>query len=162
MASPLACGAVSDRIVREATERDVGGVVAGYEWLFAPPGLRPPDWDPVRGAATVRRLLADERAAVLVAADGDAVVGICTVYLDIDSVRFGQRAWVEDLAVDPARRSAGVGKALLDAACEWARSRGATHLELDSADARTDAHRFYRREGASHTSRLFGWELGGG
>ena len=29
------------------------------------------------------------------------VVGFATVYLDIVSVRFGQRAWVEDLAVAP-------------------------------------------------------------
>jgi ribosomal protein S18 acetylase RimI-like enzyme len=28
-------------------------------------------------------------------------------------VRFGQRAWVEDLAVHPDHRSAGHGKALL-------------------------------------------------
>jgi GNAT superfamily N-acetyltransferase len=74
-------------------------------------------------------------------------------------VRFGQRAWVEDLAVDPQQRSRGVGKQLLDAAKEWGRSRGATHLELDSAEARADAHRFYEREGSSYRSICFGWEL---
>ena len=85
--------------------------------------------------------------------------GICTVYLDLDSVRFGQRAWVEDLAVDPEHRSAGIGKQLLDAAKDWGRSRGATHLELDSAEARADAHRFYEREQPSWRSISFGWEL---
>ena len=40
-----------------------------------------------------------------------------------------------------------------------ARERGATHLELDSAEARTDAHRFYEREGAAHRSISFGWDL---
>ncbi len=80
-------------------------------------------------------------------------------YWDIPSVRFGRRVWVEDLAVDPARRSQGVGKALLETALAWARERGATHLELDSGEARTDAHRFYRREGAAAPSRCFGWTL---
>ena len=77
----------------------------------------------------------------------------------MNSVRFGCRCWVEDLVVDPERRSEGVGKALLDAAKDWARERGATHLELDSGDARLDAHRFYEREAPSWTSRQFAWEL---
>ena len=70
-----------------------------------------------------------------------------------------QRARVEDLAVDPERRSGGVGKQLLDAAKDWARSRGATHLELDSGEAREAAHRFYEREQPSWRSICFGWEL---
>ncbi len=74
-------------------------------------------------------------------------------------MRFGYRAWVEDLAVDPGHRSRGIGARLLAAARDWARERGATHLELDSADARTDAHRFYEREGAGYRSVSFGWEL---
>jgi GNAT superfamily N-acetyltransferase len=61
--------------------------------------------------------------------------------------------------VDPGHRSAGHGKALLDAAKEWARSHGATHLELDSGEARADAHRFYERERPSYRSVCFGWEL---
>ena len=88
-----------------------------------------------------------------------ALIGICTAYQDLHSVRYGYRVWVEDLAVDPGRRSQGVGKALMDAARDWARERGATHLELDSALARTDAHRFYEREGADYKSFSFGWEL---
>ena len=65
---------------------------------------------------------------------------------------------MEDFAVDPGRRSQGIGKALLEAMRGWARERGATHLELDSADARLDAHRFYEREGADPGSRSFRWD----
>ena len=83
---------------------------------------------------------------MLVAEHRGELLGLCTAYLDMNSVRFGPRCWVEDLAVSPDHRSQGVGKALLDAAKDWARDRGATHLELDSADARDDAHRFYERE----------------
>jgi GNAT superfamily N-acetyltransferase len=67
--------------------------------------------------------------------------------------------WVEDLAVHPEHRSQGVGKALLGAAKAWARERGATHLELDSAETRTDAHRFYEREQPTLRSISFAWRL---
>jgi GNAT superfamily N-acetyltransferase len=102
--------------------------------------------------------MADDRGAVLVADDNDTIVGFATVYLDIVSVRFGQRAWVEDLAVAPNRRSSGIGKALLDAAKSWARDHGAARLELESGPARVDAHRFYKRERADW-SRCFRWTL---
>src|SRR4029077_4951701 len=134
-------------------------VVSGYEWLFAPPGSRPPDWDPERAAGAVRRALASDAAVVLVAMLDGELVGLCTAYDDIESVRFGRRVWVEDLAVHPDRRSEGIGKQLLDGAKRWARSRAATHLELDSAETRPDAHRFYEREGPDTRSRCFGWRL---
>jgi GNAT superfamily N-acetyltransferase len=127
--------------------------------LFAPPGSRPPRWDPDRAADALRSASSSDLAAVLVARSDGALVGLCTVYLDIESVRFGRRAWVEDLAVHPEHRSRGIGKRLLDAAKAWARECGATHLELDSGEARADAHRFYEREAPSSRTVCFGWEL---
>ena len=62
-------------------------------------------------------------------------------------------------AIAGAIADPGVGKALLDAVRDWARGRGATHLELDSADSRVAAHRFYEGEEPSWTSRCFAWEL---
>ena len=145
--------------VRAAEAGEVPDLLALYEWLFAPPGSRPAQWDERRAAVAMRQAIESHDSAVLVADDGDRLVGFCTAYQDMHSVRFGYRAWVEDLAVDPERRSEGIGKALLDAAKAWARERGATHLELDSGDARPDAHRFYERENPSWTSRCFAWEL---
>lgn len=147
--------------MREASPEDVSEVVTGYEWLFAPPGSRPTDWDPERAADAVRRALASDAAVVLVATLDDELVGLCTAYDDIESVRFGRRVWVEDLAVRPDQRSLGIGKQLLDEAKRWARSRGATHLELDSAETRPDAHRFYERERPDTRSLCFGWRLSG-
>jgi GNAT superfamily N-acetyltransferase len=146
-------------VIRAAGAGEAERLVATYDWLFAPPGVMPPQWDPGRAAERLREAIDGEQSEVLVADADGAVVGICTVYLDIESVRFGQRAWVEDLAVAAEHRSAGHGKALLDAAKEWARERGATHLELDSGEARADAHRFYEREQPAWRSVCFGWEL---
>ena len=90
--------------------------------------------------------------------DGD-LVGFCSVYLDILSVRFGQRSWIEDLAVHPDRRSQGVGRRLLTAAQDWARHHGATHLELDSGNDRTRAHLFYESRQPASRSQCFSWTL---
>ena len=145
--------------VRAADEAEIPEVLKLYEWLFAPPGLPPPDWNERRATVALGQAIESRDSVVLVADEGGRLVGLITAYQDIFSVRYGQRAWVEDLAVDPERRSQGVGKALLDAAKAWAKERGATHLELDSGDARLDAHRFYEREQPSWTSRQFSWEL---
>ena len=146
--------------VRAARADEVERIPPLYDWLFAPPGSRPAAWDERRATVALREAIESHDASVLVAeADDGELIGLCTVYQDLHSVRFGYRAWVEDLAVHPDHRSQGVGKALLDAAKAWARERGATHLELDSAMARADAHRFYRREGSGYESMSFGWEL---
>jgi GNAT superfamily N-acetyltransferase len=145
--------------VREAVPGEVERVLGMYEWLFAPPGSVPPRWDPERARAAIADAIADQEAAVLVAEHRAELLGLCTAYLDMNSVRFGPRCWVEDLAVSPEHRSQGVGKTLLDAAKDWARERGATHLELDSSDVREDAHRFYERENPSWRSVCFAWEL---
>jgi GNAT superfamily N-acetyltransferase len=146
-------------VIRAARFEEADALAAAYDWLFAPPGAQPHQWDREQAVARLRETIASGASEVLVAGEEGAVVGICTVYLDLDSVRFGQRGWVEDLAVHPDHRSAGVGKALLDGAKDWARDRGATHLELDSGEARADAHRFYEREQPSWRSICFGWEL---
>lgn len=145
--------------VRTADLDDSDAVLAAYEWLFEPPGKRPQDWDRTRAAARLQRALASDRSTVLVADDGETIVGIASVYLDIESIRFGQRAWVEDLAVHPEHRSLGIGKHLLGAAKDWARIHGATRLALDSGEARVDAHRFYARELPSYRAICFGWNL---
>jgi GNAT superfamily N-acetyltransferase len=145
--------------IRAAAPGEEEALLPLFGWLFAPPGRQPAQWDEGRARAAVEATIAGERSELFVAEEDGEVVGICTVYLDLISVRYGQRAWVEDLAVHPDRRSRGIGKALLDAAKGWARERGATHLELDSGDARTDAHRFYERERPSWTARQFAWEL---
>lgn len=145
--------------VRPARDDEADAVAGAYAWLFEPPGRPVDGWDERRAGADLQALIATPSATVLVATQADDLVGFCTVHLDLRSVRFGQRAWVEDLAVRSDRRSSGIGKQLLDAAKEWARTQGASHLELDSSDDRHDAHRFYERERPSWTSRSFGWQL---
>jgi GNAT superfamily N-acetyltransferase len=147
-------------VVRSAEPGEEQRLLALYEWLFAPPGSQPRQWDPKRAAVALSQAISSHDAAILIAeADSGELVGICTAYYELHSVRFGNRVWVEDLAVHPEFRSQGIGKRLLDAAKDWARERGATHLELDSAPYRKDAHRFYERERPSWRSNSYAWEL---
>jgi GNAT superfamily N-acetyltransferase len=145
--------------IRAAEPGEEESIVPLYEWLFAPPGTKPGAWDEKRAAVALRKAIKSHGSVVLLAVSQGSLVGFLTAYQDLLSVRFGYRAWVEDFAVRPERRSQGIGKALLDAAKAWARERGATHLELDSGEARKNAHRFYEREGAQYRSYSFGWEL---
>ncbi|MGH2993673.1 MAG: GNAT family N-acetyltransferase [Solirubrobacterales bacterium] len=145
--------------IRPASEEEVDAMIPLYEWLFAAPGSRPDAWDEQHAASALAGAIRSEDSAVLVAERDGRLIGICTAYIDLDSVRFGRRCWVEDLAVDPERRAEGVGAKLLAEARSWARARGATHLELDSGEARSDAHRFYERERPSWRSISYAWKL---
>lgn len=130
------------------------------EWLFEAPGTRPPGFSEDHALAAIAEAISAREAEILVATEVGRPVGLCSVYLDINSIRFGRRAWVEDMVVDPERRSQGIGRALLEAARRWALAHHASHLELDSAVARADAHRFYEGQEPAWTSRQFAWKLG--
>ena len=138
---------------------DVPSVVAACEWLFVSPGSRPQSWDPDAAAGRLRALCTRTDATALVACLGETITGFCTVYLDLESIRIGQRAWMNELAVDPIHRSRGIGRSLLVAARSWARDHGATHFMVDSSVLRVDAHRFYRREQPTFEAICFGWML---
>jgi GNAT superfamily N-acetyltransferase len=145
--------------IRPLARADIDEVVAACRWLFAPPASEPDLWDPAAAATRLDRLCDGQGSTAFVAELDDAIVGFCTVYLDLDSLRFGQRAWLNDIAVDPQHRSRGLGHLLLQTARTWARDQGATQLLLDSSTARTDAHRFYCREQPTFEATCFGWRL---
>ncbi len=149
-------------IIEGGPER-VEAAIEAYGWLFAPPGSEPPGWDPQEAAGRWLAAAASDDALTLLAVggrdSGGGVVGICTAYIDLESVRFGRRCWIEDLAVDPSQRSQGIGAALLERARRWGRGHGATHLELDSGEQRTEAHRFYERERPDWRSNQYTWLL---
>ena len=156
------CGkgdAMAVATIRAAEPADIDRIPAMYEWLFEPPSSPLPRWDPERAAAALGRAVASDSAVVLIAVVQDQFVGLCTAYADFESVRFGRRVVVEDLMVHPEHRSRGIGKQLLDEAKRWAQARGASRLQLESSEVRTDAHRFYQREQPSWRSIAYGWEF---
>ncbi|MFY9262498.1 MAG: GNAT family N-acetyltransferase [Arcanobacterium sp.] len=59
----------------------------------------------------------------------------------------GPRAWIEDVVVDDAARGHGAGRALVEAAIDLAKRRGAKTVDLTSRPSREAANRLYRRTG---------------
>ena len=133
--------------IRPATLADEAPFLDLLEQLFDAPGAPAPGYTRERGSHGFRWAIEGEHSDVLLALDGGALVGLASVYRDIESIRYGRRTWLQDLVVDKNARSGGVGRALLAAAAGWARERGCTHLVLSSGLGRKDAHRFYEREG---------------
>jgi GNAT superfamily N-acetyltransferase len=133
--------------IRPAVPADEEAVLALVEELFEPPGGRPKGYSPERGREGSRRAVRQPEADVLLAVDGDSIVGLASVYADFLSIRYGKRCWLQDLVVTASRRSEGIGALLLAAAADWARERGCTHLELASGAGRKNAHRFYLSQG---------------
>lgn len=150
--------------IREATTLDLPVMVEAYQWLFESPGGTPPDWDEEAALDSIAATIESDSSVFFVAISSiDAtLVGICSAYLDLDSVRYGKRCWIEDLAVDPSRRSKGVGRELIAEVRTWALARGATHLELDTGKARTEARRFYEGLNPDRETVAYGWTLSSG
>ena len=146
---------MSDVSIRTATPDDEHDALILMEELFEAPGIRPTGYSTERAARGFQRYVESEDGDVLLAEEDGALVGLASVYVDIPSIRYGMRCWLEDLVVTSRRRGTGIGALLLGEATAWARERGCTHLELDSGNAREDAHRFYIDQGMEQQSLLF-------
>lgn len=72
----------------------------------------------------------------------------------------GRVLYIDDLVTAGRWRSRGYGKALNDYLTDLARDAGCDYVTLDSGTARTEAHRFYFREGYRITSFHFRRALG--
>jgi GNAT superfamily N-acetyltransferase len=123
------------------------GSVVEQEWLArAEPvhrqlrGGLPPDY-----AGRLRAVFASG-ARMSVATEAQAVRGVA-LWRVIENTYEGRRLYVDDLVTDEAHRSRGIGRALLQHLEQHARNMQCDVLALDSGTQRTDAHRFYFREG---------------
>ncbi len=143
--------------IRPATLDDEQAVLDLIEQLFDPPGGRPPEYSRERGRTGFRWAVSEPHADVLLVLDGKDLVGLSSVYQDIQSIRFGPRCWLQDLVVRGDLRAQGIGGELLRASSAWARERGCTHLELGSGAGRVDAHRFYKSRGMTQSMDFFIW-----
>ncbi|ACQ82234.1 GCN5-related protein N-acetyltransferase [Beutenbergia cavernae DSM 12333] len=98
------------------------------------------------------------RLTALVGADGEclAVAG----WRETVNTAMGRHVYVEDLVTASERRSRGAGATLLAEIERRARAVGCRFVDLDSGTHRTDAHRFYHREGYTVSSFHFRKDLG--
>ena len=100
---------------------------------------------PVPTMERIQAVLDDPAATLLLAADGDVIIGIATVL--VYSTPAWTKARIEDVVVDEKARGRGVGEALVNRCIDAARGRGAEIVELQSARWREGANRLYLRMG---------------
>ena len=145
--------AASESTVREAGAGDVEGVATAVEALLLELGGRCPERSDLQ--AEVRAHLDDpDGASVLIAeADGE-IVGLLSASWQRAIHVPGVYATIQDLWVDEAWRSRGVGAELVEAVASQARARGVSRLEVglprETFAAIASTESFYRRNGFEH------------
>ena len=72
-----------------------------------------------------------------------------------ENLAWGRFLYVDDFVTRSRQRSSGYGAALLSWLMTQAAEAGCQQLHLDSGVHRTDAHRFYEREGMERASVHF-------
>lgn len=97
--------------------------------------------------ARLEQLIADPDVTLLIATDGDQVIGTTTVI--VYTTPFWIKARLDEVVVDADARGKGVGEALVKAALDVGRGKGAQVAELQSGRGsnRDAAHRLYERIG---------------
>jgi len=122
------------------------GQIVGGEWLARAESvhrqLRP--LLPADYATKMARVLQDAR--LVLAVKEDIVLGLA-VYRWHENTFDGLKFYIDDLVTDETKRSEGVGHALIAYLEKIAAKLGANGLMLDSGTQRTQAHKFYFREG---------------
>lgn len=131
-------------IIRNATPADAAEIARLSAQLGYPASVETFD-------ARLRKLLDSPRHAVLVAAgDGDRLNGFVATEQRI-SLELGERVEIVALVVDADARRAGVGKALVATAEQWAADIGTPHVFLRSNILRQESHPFYESIGYTRT-----------
>jgi GNAT superfamily N-acetyltransferase len=91
---------------------------------------------------------ADPAQLLVVAADGDTIVGTFQLTFIPGLARRGAlRGQIEAVRVAAEHRNRGLGAAMMRWAIAEARGRGCALVQLTSDRSRVDAHRFYERLG---------------
>jgi ribosomal protein S18 acetylase RimI-like enzyme len=97
--------------------------------------------------------------SLLVAGDGDAVLGMLT--LVVYRTPTGVHGVIEDVVVDASARGRGIGEALTREALARAEAAGAASVSLTSRPAREAANRLYRRLGfEQRETNVYVWRPG--
>ena len=122
-------------------DADVADVIA----LWQACGLTRPWNDPTADIALARR---GPNSAILIGRDGDAMIATAMVGHD------GHRGWVYYVAVDPARREKGFGRAIMNAAEDWLRQAGVAKLQLMVRRENAKAGAFYRSIGYAESQTI--------
>jgi ribosomal protein S18 acetylase RimI-like enzyme len=134
---------VSDHAVRRAELADaeaVGRLMHDFNAEFDEPTP-----EPAQIAERIRELLAGGDTAILLAGSGPDGLAILRFRLAITTP--GLECYLAELYVVPARRGQGLGRALMNAAIDEARARGADYMDLGTSEDDVAARALYESLG---------------
>ncbi|HMI70563.1 MAG TPA: GNAT family N-acetyltransferase [Solirubrobacteraceae bacterium] len=134
---------MSDHAVRRAELADaeaVGRLMHDFNAEFDEPTP-----GPERIAERIRELLAGGDTAILLAGSGPDGLAILRFRLAITTP--GLECYLAELYVVPARRGQGLGRALMNAAIDAARARGADYMDLGTSEDDVAARALYESLG---------------
>jgi GNAT superfamily N-acetyltransferase len=100
---------------------------------------------PVPTMERLRAIIADPAVTLLLARDGQQIVGTTTVI--VYTTPYWIKARLDEVVVDESARGKGVGAALVNTSLDLAREKGAEVVELQSGIQREEANRLYPRMG---------------
>lgn len=140
-------------MIREAGEADVGAVADAVEELLVELGGRRPARGEVE--AEVRAIVEDPRAGLLLVAEEDGkIAGVLGASWQRAIHVPGRYATIQDLWVDAAHRSNGIGAQLVDEMARLAGEQGVRRLEVglpkESFAAIRATESFYLDNGFEH------------
>ncbi len=139
--------------VNAATHDDLDSLVASVAGLFREDGgrhdsLMDPSWPEREGPAYYSGLLDDKACLVVLARDGDHIIGhLIGKLCEPDSMCTGRLAVLESMRVAPSSRGAGVGGLLVRHFFAWARDGGAQQACVTAFAANEAAQHLYARHG---------------
>jgi ribosomal protein S18 acetylase RimI-like enzyme len=95
----------------------------------------------------IKNRLENNESVIFVAFVGHKPVGFTQLYPLLSSVRATKNWLLNDLFVDTDHRKQGIGEALLKAAANFAKSQGATFVQLETASDNYTAQSLYEAVG---------------
>lgn len=95
----------------------------------------------------LEKQLKDETCDILVAKINDQVIATAVLYYIGVAIRSSHYALLEGLVVDKSQRGKGVGTEFFKKCIDTAKSKGCYKIIFTSGSDRTDAHKFYEKNG---------------
>ncbi|HYE59657.1 MAG TPA: GNAT family N-acetyltransferase [Candidatus Kapabacteria bacterium] len=109
---------------------------------------------------TIQKQVEQKTYAIKITSEEDGtVLGRVYVYVIYNGLHDEPYGLLEDLYVEEAHRSKGIGKALVLSAIEEAKARGCRKIICTSRHARTEVHAWYKKLGFQEYGLEFRMDL---
>lgn len=143
-------------VVRQAGLSDLDGLLPlfdGYRQFYRQPS------EPDRIRKFLLERFEHNQSVIFIALRDGTAVGFTQLYPSFSSGALARIYILNDLFVDPQARHAGMGRALLEAAADYARCVGAIRLVLSTELRNTTAQALYEKLGWQRNTEFCDYQL---